>query len=388
MNLLFVNPLAPDAGVIGAMRLWRFAEELSGRGHRVLYLCARDEERGTTLDFESHDWSRPFVLAVGPSAERCLERRGLAAVAGRAYTLAEIVLLRGPLWRWRRNMESYARLISERFAPDVCIGCFGSLDSLNVAQAVARARSAPWIMDIKDPANRFLHWAIRSYVGGRYRDAARVTLNSEFQRANNDGWPVERARVIYSGAAGLGFPGRGPVLPTTYALVGSIYSDNRARELLASFSAWRRQRAAEEALIVYMGTDAERVARIATSLGPDCPVEIAGQLPHDQFLERCASMAASMYIASENTFHHKSLELLVLGRPVIAYPGEGAEMKRLAEINRLPLWCAPDAAALERAWGAAPGTPSNPDRQAADALSWSRFAAEFEEEVLAATSSS
>lgn len=349
MNLLFVSQIHPASGLVGGLRLYRFAQELSARGHRIVLLCGStngpgDREEGLPQRLARHDWTVPLVVAV--EDPRCADTTR-PALLRKARTALRLACRGGPFWHWRRNALAIAEPIRSQFRPDVTYGTFGSLDALVTARRIARKCNIPWVMDIKDPATAFIPRALRPMLMPRYRDAAAVTLNAEYQRSHNPGWVDSDATLIYSGVE---VPPTDTVKhhPLQVALVGSVYHDDGLATALHGFRLWHQQTSGA-ATLYYFGVDSERVARIGKMVGVADAMRIEGQRPRAEFLQRCRRMAALVYVRSATGFHHKLLELAALGRPLIACPGEGNEALGLARVHSIDLSCAQDEQAVARA---------------------------------------
>jgi len=350
MRLLFVNYLHPDTLLVGAMRLLRFAEELARRGHQVLLLCANHRGQPDTPEtvarrIASHDWSTPLLLAVRDDSSVAHARASrLARPLRRLSTATNLVWHGGSFWRWQRAARQFHEPIVKLFAPELAYATFGNLDALAIARAVALRARIPWIMDIKDPAENFLPASLRTWIMSRFRDAAAVTLNAEFQRSRNLGWADANSIVIYSGVEAAP-PANAPHDPTRVALIGSIYDDRAAAIIVRGFAAWRQQKG-NYGVLHYFGVSGERVARIAADAGANEWLVIEGQIPKQDLLERCQRMAALTYVGSGGAFHHKLLELAVLGRPLVVCPAESEEALALCRRYGIPLVGAPDEASF------------------------------------------
>lgn len=353
MNLLLVSHVHPESGLVGGLRLYRLAQELAARGHRVVLLCGTlggpgDDAGALPRRLTDHDWATPLVVAA---EDRCPVASTQLAPLRKARTALRLILRGGPFWRWRRNALVFAEPMRTHFRPDVTYGTFGDLDALALAREIAKRCDVPWVMDLKDPATRFLPRALRPALMPRYRDAAAVTLNSEYQRSHNPGWADDDAILLYSGAEA---PLREFVAhdPLHVALVGSIYDAANLTTFLRGFRLWRQQ-TSNAATLHYFGVNVEPVAQAAERVGISQVVRVEGQRPRSELLERCQRMAAIGYIRSAATFHHKLIELAALGRPLLACPGEGKEALELARRNDIDLACVQDeqavACALDRA---------------------------------------
>lgn len=389
MRLLFVNHLHPDTGLVGAVRLHRFAEELAARGHQVLLLCANHQANPDTPEtFErciiEHDWSAPLLLSVRDDSPA--RRRASAdhkwRLLRRACTAASLVVHGGPFWRWQRSARAFRRPIQRLFAPDLAYATFGNLDALAIARDYARASEIPWVMDIKDPASGFIPKPLAGRLMRRYRDASAVTLNAEFQRRHNHGWADSKSRVIYSGVEAATATADN-YDATQVAMIGAVYDDHAAEILLRGFAAWH-QKSNAGATLHYFGVDSARVGEIAARFGITNGLVIEGQIPRNQLLARCARMAALQYTARpQRTFHHKLLELAALGRPIIESPAEGEEAEALCARYAINHTAVADAVETQHALVKASLTPTAKMERLLDEMSWPSAAARLEEVFVA-----
>ncbi len=376
MRLLFVNHLHPDTGLVGAVRMQRFAEELVAQGHRVLLLCAchagtPDTQESFVQRFSTHDWARPFLLAVRDDSPilRRTTARGTSRVLQRAATAAGLLIHGGPFWRWQHAVRPFRESIRGMFSPELAYATFGNLDALAIARDYARSSGIPWVMDIKDPASHFIPKPLAGLLMRRYTDASAVTLNSEFQRSHNGCWANDASTLIYSGIETRISP-VADYDPTRVAMIGSIYSDNSAEVLLRGFAAWR-QHSRPDAMLYYFGVDSQRFTAAAKRAGIMDGVVLEGQVPRSDLLHRCAKATALLYaVTPRHTFHHKLLELAALGRPIITCPAESGEALTLCkeyDINYTP---AMTVDSVQDALAEAMRTPTVDPRLLVNEMSW------------------
>lgn len=384
MRLLFVNHLHPNTGLVGALRMQRFAEELATRGHQVLLLCACHEGIPDTPEsfqarISNHDWTHPLLLAVRDDSFTKLQHMptGRWRPIPRARTAAKLIFGGGPFWRWQRAARAFQTPIHEHFVPDLAYATFGNLDALAIARDYAHAGRIPWVMDIKDPASAFIPKPLAWWLMPRFRDAAAVTLNSEFQRSHNRGWADDASTVIYSGVEAPPTTG-GAYDAASVALVGSIYTDEAAVTLLRGFVEWRTQHVST-ATLHYFGVDGARVAAIAKAAQIDVGLIIEGQVARRDLLARCTRMAALLYAAHpQHTFHHKLLELAALGRPLVTRPAGGSEADALCARFHINHVTATTATAVCNALAAASATATANMAELISEMSWASAAARLE----------
>jgi hypothetical protein len=411
VRLVFVNHLHPETGLVGALRMWRFAEELALRGHQIVFLCAThriaDDARALEARLMSHQWAQPLLVACGPRPledPRASAPRGGAVASlaqgghvrepeagiprvermrrfsSRVRTAWDLVVRGGPFWSWRQAAQQLYGPLCRQFKPQLAFATFADLDSLNIARDLATECAIPWVLDIKDATDAFVPPALRWLIARRYRDAAAVTLNSEYQRRHNPGWSVAEASVIYSGMETVrAGPNISDFNPQIYSLVGAAYSDESLRDLLTAFRSYAETGfAASSPRMRYYGKEESRVAAAAEAAGAQSLIECVGMVARTRMLVECAKSSAVCYVSSPRTFHHKLIELSSLGRPMICYPSESAEALALATRHDLPLWSCIDSAALQRAFEGARSFPTRSMAYLERTLSWSAVASQLE----------
>jgi glycosyltransferase involved in cell wall biosynthesis len=372
VKLVFANALHPDVAHVAGMRVPYLGREMSRRGHQVLLLTSTlaESDRASLQPQQlreaiaRHDWSQPLHLAVPPrpdAALRAVRDGSLPAPARRVVTLYYQLRHLGVFEDWVAGCEPYAAALAAAWDPDLVWGTFGSTGTLKVAQRIARRSRVPWVIDFKDSWSYFLHPWLRSYVAWRFRDASAATANAEFTRSIARRWfdPLETT-VIYSGVADVFFEeeptsGTGPA--NELLLVGGVYSESRLREFLTALQAWldgSPPPVRESVRLTYFGADGARVRRVVDAMRLSCAVEVQAFVRLPEMARRCRDALACCYIKYEETFHHKLLELLVAGRPVICYPAETEESLALCRSFRTPMLSCASAGALgeafSRAW--------------------------------------
>jgi len=397
MRIVFVSHVPPDDRSVGGLRLWRFAQELTKQGHHILFVTGGKDESGlrdrTTLigALQGYNWSEPLLLSCGASGTGMrsgIERLKVRyrAVQKGATALA-IIFRGGAFWRWRIEAERVLMEAATHFRPQLVYATFGNLDALNIAQRLARRHGIPWVMDVKDPFSTFLHRSLWWLPRYRYSDAACVTYNAQFQRDESLRLGLPHGEVIYSGAdvpatrtehrGSRARQGR-PV----YNLIGSIYSDEVARDFLRAFIEFvtkQRDCGAMTPQMHYIGADHGRVKAQLALLPPQTCITVCEPCPRMELLAQCQHAAANCYIAADHTFHHKLFELLAAERPVIVYPDEREEARRVAIELGAPLWVCRSSEELIAAWRDASEAESGATKGRIGAgLSWSRFAGDLE----------
>lgn len=402
MRIAIVAEVHPDTPHVSGQRAARFAAALAARGHQVVQLSQtlRPDDAGTdprTLpaSLGAHDWSLPFHIA-------CRRRRSRIAEAvrgGRLPTLLRRPLAAfqlgtdGPSPEWSRGARAYQDALLAAFRPDVVWAIFGSISDLVSGRSLARAAGCPYVIDFKDDWDKFIAPALRGPIARRFRDASAYTSNARQYGEVAARWFAARARsVVYSGVSPeLSAAGRQAeeAAGFRFTLVGSFYRRQNLQGFIAAFSAWlstlsETDRADVE--LAYAGREEAAFREAAKGLA--CRVRAEPYLTLAELGRLCRGGAANGYLWHPGGFHHKLLELIACGRPVIAYPGELEESVLLARRFGGDLRVCADQAALadtlQALWR--DRQRRSPHAAAFDpgALSWDAFAADLEQALTAA----
>lgn len=398
MRLVFVNHAHPEIPHVSGMRTGYFAREMAQRGHRVVLLtCALPGS--TTADptghdlaalLTRHDWRRPLVVAIPPIRRRSLElirQDGLPGVLRRALTLWQFLAFGGVFADWHKAASGAIVQLAAEFKPDLAWATFGNTTNLAIAQQLGGRARCPWIMDIKDSWTAFIPRALRRPMAWRFRDAAGWTSNSRHHQDVASHWLAsKRTEVIYSGVAEEFYCGpRHSPEPESrqLLLVGSIYDDARLMTYLAAVREWMEglpDRERESVSFAYAGSDNERVVAALKAIPLPCALQILTHRSIGEFAALARASFANSYLSASFGFHHKLLELLICGRPVICYPSERAESKALASQTGTMFASCDTEAALRGALASAWSSRESPAHSArTPPWRWADFAGNLEQ---------
>jgi len=404
LRAAFVNVSHPRVPHVSGMRVPYFARQMSQRGHKIVLLTPSlgGGDKTTRLplsnSFSRHDWREPLHVSCEPLAAYLDDGfrdgwRGLRT----AKIAAGLLFGDGLQPSWPASARPYLRELSDAFLPDVVWATFGSVSNLIVARELADISGAAWVMDIKDNWRSYVPWPIGGAVARRFRSVAGFTANSEHHAEIARRWFDHDSVVIYSGVAQEMIADKGQVDFDTFRimLMGSIYENQSLIHFLDALRRWLGRidpPALSKIEFRYAGSAFDRV-QDATRQNPlPCRVIATPTLPLDQLARQCHGAAVNCYLWFPTTFHHKLLELLACGRPVIAFPGEHEESIALARRLGGELHPCSDASelsnALDCAWtdwrGGVENTHGKVD---AGALSWSAMTDDLEAFLLEAVAS-
>ena len=350
MRTVFVNHCHPATPHVCATRMREFAAALAALGHEGGLLTeVLDGQTGSTdigKKIRDHDFKQPLYVAIEPKRHPMIKRlreRSLPAGLRQAVVVWHYFKHKGVFTDWRTGSQSAVQEIAEHFKPDLVWASFGNTDCWNIARDLAKIAACPWVADLKDLWSNFIPAPFQKFLSRHFDDCAALTTFSEFHSKDARRWFSAAPHVIYSG-----FPGdaltRSPDLPSekqrTICLTGAIYDQVALGNLMAGIRSWvleLDEQTKADLHLVYAGHDCTEVEQAASMLAGLCKVDIKGYLPIEELREIQQSAIANLYIKNDSTFHHKTIEMLSSGRPLICYPAETEEAIEIAGTTNVPL---------------------------------------------------
>ena len=125
------------------------------------------------------------------------------------------------------------------------------------------------------------------------------------------------------------------------SLTGGVYSDKALKELIYGVKIWFEGLTDAEkskVQITYAGHDTEVVKEVMRELNNFCKINLIGFITIEELRKIHESSIANLYIKIYTTFHHKTIELLSAGRPVVCYPAEIEEAINIAREANVDLY--------------------------------------------------
>lgn len=341
MNLLLVNPVHPSTPHISAVRAWRFACELAGMGHRVVLLTATrsgaDQIQPQAV-LDTHDWREPLVLA--PAAFAGIAPPGRFGALRRIRTLWQMLRHGGYHVVWSKAAVAAVEQLAPVFRPQVMWATVGKMESAFVARRLSRSLGVPWVLDLKDNWELYVPVPLRSAMARRVSGWDAVTANAGSTGADARRWHRADPRVVYSGvddaffrAAATQAPAGGDDERFVVNLVGSLYFSDRLQELLRGIDQWSRSLSEADrgrVEVRYIGGDTAMFEQAVQATKLAVSSHAGGYVAIEQMAAAARTAAVNMYITYDGCFHHKLLELLASGRPVMAFSKESDESRGLA----------------------------------------------------------
>ncbi len=396
LRILAVNHHHPQAPVIGAVRVARFAKALAERGHRVVLLTGAlgsadsgADPAGIAEALAAHDWGRPFHLACPPRPAPLLAaaREGRLPRPLRRLVLAGHYLGHGGVFSdWRRGSMPYWSVLAQVFRPEVAWGTFGNTDAWAIAQGVARQSHCPWVMDIKDVWDAFVPCPVSALVARRFADAAACTGLSQGHLDQSGRRFAIPKTAVYSGIPDELLVPTAPSMPFRITITGSSYG--WLEGMMAGVGRFleglpREQRG--EIVLTYAGGEHELVRRMAEGLEGRCGLDIRPFIALADLAGLQRQAFLNLYgrvVGQPGWFHHKLFELLSADRPIATFPTETPEAVDIASACGGDLSLCPDppalAQALERAWRQRRPQGGGVDRGALAGYTWGAQAARLE----------
>lgn len=365
MNLVIVSQVHPQTPHVSGMRAWFFSRELAKRGHRVVQLCEwrQGTETAPPADqlvhqLQTHDWAKPLLLAVPPQ-QRVLFTRirspATPAMLRKALVTWSYLRYSGMFTDFSQATQPYLEVLAREFRPHATWGLFGNTDCWLIAQRLGRLSCCPWVADMKDSWEVFLRRPLRALIAKRFQDMAACTANAEFNAEVLERWFPPKPTVVYSGVDPCFLAEHSRSLKAgcfRLTLTGSVHDTDALGQFVEGLGEWLAQRAQSPSLsvprpeVIYAGADFAKVGTALRPLQNLARVRVNGYLPLPELAALCRSASVNAYIWNPKGFHHKLLELLSCGRPVIAFPGETDESRRLALASGGELLCPDSKAAL------------------------------------------
>jgi len=344
MRIVLVNHQHPSIPHVSGMRAWCFARELASRGHQVILICewrdgaqAAPDSGDIGPQLDTHDWRSPFVVAVKPDSVAALGRvrsPETAPLLRKGLVVWSYVRHSGMFTDFSRGAQPCLTAIARAFKPNVVWGIAGNTDCWLIAQRLALLSGCRWVSDLKDAWDSWMPFGLRTLIARRFHDMAAGTANSQFNADVFERWFPMRPEIVYSGGTedwlqrsasrAEGF---------RVVLMGAIYDRRDLVRFVHAFRAWLESLPVADRDSVhfcYAGPDTAAFKSAAADLAAQVRVDIHGYLPMAELAALCRGAAVNLYLWSPKGFHHKLVELLCCGRPIVSFPGEHSESVGLA----------------------------------------------------------
>ena len=352
MRVVLVSHCHPETLHVCATRMREFAHALTKRGHEVILFTENLAGQPTDIfpdqaarAIQDHNFSTPLFLASEPKGYPLIKKLRAQTLP---WGLRQAVVVWyyfqhfGVFTDWRTGSQLYITTIAEHFKPDIIWATFGNTDCWNIARDLARAAKCPWIADAKDPWETFIPAIFRNYLANCFSDSAAMTAFSQFHASDVQKYFGKQAAVLYSGFSVAQIAPSSTPNPDeiTVSLTGAIYDEQALRQLIQGIRSWLMELPEEKrtnVCLIYAGQDSDEVATATADLLKICRIDIKRFIPFEELRQIHRHAIANIYIKCNRTFHHKTIEMLSAGRPLICYPQETEEAIEIARSTSVPL---------------------------------------------------
>ncbi|MEC8531689.1 MAG: glycosyltransferase [Pseudomonadota bacterium] len=341
MNIVLINHTHPDTAHVSALRMREFANCLASAGDRAVLITGplKPSDGGETLAelgarMAAHEWTLPFHIAcrLSETPLRRAAREGRMLAPFRQVVIGASYISKGGMFGdWRTGVSNIFPLITRQFSPDIIFATFGNTDAWSIARDLARAAQCPWIADYKDPWDCFIPIGLRRRIAARYADMSGMTVFSHTHAHDAAAWFPCAKEVVYSGY--LSDPTN--KLPEAengnlrVMLSGSIYDGSSIWLLIKALALVSKK---ANVVLNYAGNDGSRVREMINRANSGVTFKDFGYLSIDALTRLQRSASVNVYARNRNSlFQQKLIELIAVGRPVLAVPDEGEEAKNLVE---------------------------------------------------------
>ena len=352
MRFVFINHCHPDTKHICATRMREFSYAITKLGHEVILLtevfpgkAAEISPEETRKKIKSHNFKSPLYLSIQPKGHPLIKRlrkKQLPWGIRQVVVICYFLYYKGVFTDWRKGSQIYLHPIADTFKPDLIWATFLNTDAWNIAKDLSKIAKISWVGDIKDPWGIYIPRPLRTFLAKHFDTCLALSTFSKFNSNDVTKWFKAPTTTIYSGYSECNSK---PVNianlhKINISLTGGIYNYNALKELIRGVKIWfDRLTEIEKSKVqlTYAGHDAEAVKKVMHQFNNFCHINLIGFIPLEKLKEIHESSIANLYIKIYTTFHHKTIELLSAGRPVICYPSEIEEAINIANRSNVDL---------------------------------------------------
>jgi len=374
MRLVLINHCHPNTPHICATRMREFAHAMTLLGNKVILLTetldgvpTKTRPEQTSEIILNHNFSTPLHIAVEPIGHpliRKLRNGTLPWGIRQAVVVWYFFYYKGVYTDWRAGSQPYLNPISDNFKPDLVWATFLNTDAWNIAIDLAKISKIPWIGDIKDPWEIYIPAPFRKFLANYFDTCLAITTFSSFNSNDVRKWFKSPTKILYSGF----WSGQVEAInklnsdKINISLTGGIYNVRSLNKLMQGVKIWlkglsKNQRS--KVHLTYAGHDTEAVKTATQKLTKLCKINLKGFIPITELREIHQNSIANMYVKIDSTFHHKTIEMLSAGRPIICYPEENNEAIEIAKTTNITLHSCKSAIEISQALNKSLNTLSN-----------------------------
>jgi hypothetical protein len=329
-----------------------FASAMVILGHEVILLteaiagaAVETTPEQTRKKIQNHNFSAPLYLSAKPEGHHLIKKlrdKKLPWGIRQAIIIWYFFYHKGVFTDWRTGCQPYLHPIAEYFKPDLIWATFSNTDTWNIAKDLASIANVPWVGDIKDPWGIFIPAPFRKYLAKYFDNCVALSTFSDFNSIDAQKWFKAPKTVIYSGFWENQLDRNYPLTQNkiNISLTGGIYDRQLLDILFEGIKIWLEglpQKERSKVYLKYAGNDTESVKGAAKKLTNLCNLNLLGFISVKELQKVHQTSIANLYIKINRTFHHKAIEILSAGRPVICYPEESNEVINIAKATNIAL---------------------------------------------------
>lgn len=353
MNILLVSPYFPPFNAIGALRAGKLAKHFMAQGHEVRVIAAETSYLSRTIPLETPEesvqrckiyspdmlwgnWRQNWQSLFGSqpsSAKTTLLAKTVRALAGIYRTF---FCFPDRYFGWIPPALLASRRICANWKPDIVYATAQPYSALVVGRAIARRHDAAFVAEFRDlwSDNHYLdapEWRARidAWLEDRVVEDADLVVSvsdvlSEKLRVRHR----RPTKTIFNGFDPDDFPEHVAPDPSVFEIVytGSVYAGRRDPTSLFRVLNELGDKASH-VRVRFFGRNLDIVRELASKAGVSHLVEVGGEIPYREALERqCAADALLLLLwdtpAEKGVLTGKIFEYLASRRPIVLLGGQ------------------------------------------------------------------
>ncbi len=355
MKFVVINYSNPNLKHISALRMKKFSEQLLRFNHSVIYITANEKNRFPYTDLEK---SKDILSNIKPGEkkdiyipnpsnklESIIDSEKINKFIRKGLIFFSYLFRNGLQISWKENSKPYLNQIQEIYKPDIVWACFGNVDSLILGKKLSSISNSKFIVDIKDPFELIPSYFLKYiFFIIKLRNINAYTTNSNWQYNRSIKWIKKECLILYSGVdqeiiSNVLFQDSTKI-DMRITIIGSTYNENNLKQLLLIYLDLFKNlyELGYKFELFYCGTSYKEVKRCLLEIGFNYKYKVLEHIELGEMLEICRTSTINSYIHSDECFHHKAIELMLLRRPLFAFPKENNELHDIAnKLNTLLL---------------------------------------------------
>ena len=335
MRIVIINHCHPREPHVCGTRGWEFARALAAMDHQVIVLTSAlgSDPVGvvagrTEALIDGHDWREPLLVPIKPYKAPILDRARLGKLPKPINKLVSawaIGVRQSPFYDWTDAAQPILREIRWAFEPEIVWGIYGNAGCWVLARDLARQSGCPWVGDGKDGFITFTPSLLFGLQVKRFENAMAFTALAQDYADQIKRSFGRDVNIVYSGITPALAKPPLPAKDLSITMAGSLYGDHNLSTLSEGLRQWVAQLpqdARQQFRLNYFGGETERFANTFDWCEA---LTVRGFVPLEELLEVQRTSWVNIFTKAPGIYHHKLIELLAAGRPVLAIPEASEE---------------------------------------------------------------